>query len=117
MLKKRIMAFIIDYFLIGIIVFLSLEPFYSAQKRFISESFLMTNISEITFLIYMILTIIFFKKTIGMKIFKLKIETESCIIKVSILRIILIPLNIIYFPITKKYLQDEITNSEIILEK
>jgi uncharacterized RDD family membrane protein YckC len=117
MLKKRLMAFIIDYFLIGIIVYISLEPFYSAQQRFLNESFFISNISEITFIMYLILSIILFKRTIGMKIFKLKIETESCIIKVSILRIILIPLNIVFYPITKKYLQDEITNSEIILEK
>lgn len=112
----RILAFVIDYLIIGILVYFSLEPFYPAHKRFVSDSFFINHISDIAFILYLFLSIAIFKKTIGMLVCKLKIYTECCIIKVAFLRVFLIPfyiLNIIWYPLRKKYIQDEISGSEV----
>lgn len=112
----RILAFILDYVLVGVIIYFTLEPFYPSYERFISDNFFINHVSDITFISYLFLSIVFFRRTFGMFICKLKVETECCIIKVALLRILLIPfylLNILWIPFRKKYLQDEISGSII----
>lgn len=110
----RAVAFLIDYLIIGVIVYFALEPFYPSHQRFISQSFFWNHISDIAFVTYLLLSIMIFKRTAGMFLTKRKIETEECIIKVAILRVILLPfyiLNLIWYPLRKKLLQDELTDS------
>lgn len=112
----RILAFLIDYILTGVVMYFALEPFYPSHQRFISDSFFINHISDIAFIIYLLLSMMIFKRTLGMLVLKRKIITEECIIKVAILRVILIPfyiLNVIWYPLRKTFLQDELTDSII----
>lgn len=118
MILKRITAFIIDYILIGTIFYFSLEPFFPAKERFLYDSKIIDNLSLIIFILYLLLSFILFKRTIGMKIFKLKIKNEQCKCSpfIRTVSMFLIPFNIIFL-IKGIFIQDLLSNSNIEKEQ
>lgn len=118
MLIKRITAFIIDYILTGVLIYFTLEPFFPAKQRFETDSFFIDYLSLILFIIYLLLSFFLFKKTIGMKIFNLKITNEKCKCSpfIRTLSMILLPFNLILL-FKGIYIQDLISNSNIEIEQ
>lgn len=113
---KRIIAILLDVIILGITVYLSLELFFPAAERMKIDTIFMNHLSNIIFIVYLILSLIIFKQTIGMKLLNLKLKTKCCIIKVVIIRIILIPLyilNVIYYLKKERFIQDDLSDSTV----
>ena len=113
---KRIIAILLDVIIVGITVYVSLELFFPAAERMKIDTIFMNHLSNMIGIIYILISLILFRQTIGMKLLNLKLKTECCIIKVVIIRIILIPLyvvNIIYYLKKKRFIQDDLSDSII----